>query len=67
MILDRHWWRTADGRLVPDGHPDAAVLAYPRHTEIPDDVARKLGIAAEPEAKERRPGANKARGKSGDK
>ncbi len=44
MIIDQHWWKTADGRLVPDGDPGAAVLAYPRHTEIPDATAARLGI-----------------------
>lgn len=46
MILDRHWWRTADGRLVPDGDPDAAILAYPHGHEIPDHLAEKVGLAA---------------------
>ncbi len=44
MILDQHWWKTTDGRLVPDGDPNAAMLAYPRHTDIPDATAAKLGI-----------------------
>lgn len=66
MILDKHWWRTTDARLVPDGHPDAAFLAYPRGQEIPDATARQLGIL-EPEAKAASAPANKARAKPADK
>lgn len=44
MILDKHVWRTADQRLVWDGDPDAAILAYAKGTEIPDNTARKLGL-----------------------
>lgn len=46
MRIDRHWWRTNDGRLVPDGHPEAALLAFPRGHEIPDLVAKKTGLEA---------------------
>lgn len=31
-------WRTADGRHVPDGHPDAAFLAYGPGDQVPKDV-----------------------------
>lgn len=48
MIADRHYWRTADGRLVPTGHIDAEVLAYPSGTELPDEVARDLGLLDPP-------------------
>lgn len=46
MILDKHVWRTTDSldRLVWDGDPDAAILAYPKGTEIPDATARRLGL-----------------------
>ncbi len=44
MILDKHVWRTDDDRLVWDGDLDAAFLAYPRLTEIPDATARQLGL-----------------------
>lgn len=48
MILDKAWWNTADRtRLVPEGHPEAAFLAYPRSTEIPDATAAKLGMLGE--------------------
>lgn len=66
MILDRHWWHTVDGRLVPDGDPEAAILAYPRFTEIPDATAEKLGITADGSKAKPAP-ANKARGKQADK
>ncbi len=53
MILDKHWWRTVDGRLVPDGDPDARFLAYPAKHEIPDRVAIQLGmLEPEPEPDE---------------
>lgn len=52
MILDKHWWNTEDGRLVPDGHPGARILAYPRLTEIPDATARQLGILVDGEPDE---------------
>lgn len=51
MIADRHYWRTKDGRFVPTGHPDAEVLAHPAGSELPDDVARDLGLL-DPPAKE---------------
>lgn len=66
MILDRHWWKTGDGRLVPDGDPDAAFLAYPAGMEIPDATARQLGILVD-EAKAKSAPANKARSKPADK
>lgn len=46
MILDRHWWRTRDGRLVPDGDPDARFLAFPRGHDVPELIAEKTGLAA---------------------
>ena len=80
MIADRHYWRTADGRLVETGHLDAEILAYPAGSEIPDDVAQELIAAAtdperesdsepdpEPPRKQARPAANKARAKPADK
>ena len=67
MILDRHWWKTEDGRLVPDGDPDAAILAYPRYTEIPDATARQLGILADDEPKSRARPADKSGPKPADK
>jgi hypothetical protein len=42
--VPRHIWRTADGRLVSDGHLDAAFLAYPAGEEISDSVAEEKGL-----------------------
>lgn len=35
-------WRTADGCHVPDGHPDAAFLAYADGDEPPADVLAEV-------------------------
>lgn len=37
-------YRTADGRLVKYGDPEAAFLAYPAGRDIPDNVASELGL-----------------------
>lgn len=45
MILDKHYWWTADRtKVVPDGHPDAAFLAWAKGHEVADPVARQYGI-----------------------
>lgn len=44
-------WRTRDGRHVPDGHPDAAVLAYGPAAKVPDAVVAELKQHAKPEDK----------------
>jgi hypothetical protein len=49
VMIDQRWCWTADrSRLVPDGHPDAAFLAYTPGTEIPEDEARKAGLLPAP-------------------
>jgi hypothetical protein len=68
MIAERHYWRTADGRLVHTGHIDAEVLAYPAGSEIPDDVARAAGLLDPPvQAKQAPKPADKARAKPAEK
>lgn len=67
MIADRHYWSTADGRLVPTGHIDAEVLAYPAGSEMPDDAARLAGLLEAPATKQAGPAANKSRAKTADK
>lgn len=70
MIADRHYWRTADGRLVPTGHLDAEVLVYPAGAELPDDVARDLGLLDPPTkqaTKQDAKPADKARSRAADK
>lgn len=42
--VDRHVWRTEDGRLVPHGDPDAAFLAYPAGAEFSDQEAARRGL-----------------------
>lgn len=56
MRAEQRLFRTTDGRLVADGHQDAAFLAY-----LPgDDVAEK-------DAAQLKPQANKSRSKPADK
>ena len=46
--VERHkWWNSDKSKLVETGDPDAAFLAYPAGTEIPDGEARKVGLVAE--------------------
>lgn len=68
-LADRHYWRTADGRLVPTGHLDAEVLVYPKGTELPDEVAYDLGLLERPKpvAKQAERPADKSRARPADK
>lgn len=38
--------RTADGRLVREGDPQAAFLAYPAGAELSDEEAERFGLLA---------------------
>ena len=51
--IDRHLWRTRDGRLVEHGDLDAMRLAYTRGQEIPEDLAIREGLLAAPEPQTR--------------
>lgn len=42
--VPKHIWRTADGRLVPDGDLEAAFLAYPKGDELTDHDAEANGV-----------------------
>lgn len=46
MKIPAHMWRTADGRLVPTGHLDAEILAYPAGTELTEDEIEKDPVLA---------------------
>lgn len=61
FTVESNLWRTASGDLVETGHPDAAVLAYPSGTKLPDDVADREGLKAKPRSQD------KAAAKSADK
>ena len=61
FVLGHHLWRTADGRLVKTGHPDAVVLAHAAGTEFTDTQAEMLGLKAVPKP------ADKAMSKPADK
>lgn len=66
-VADRRLWLTADrGRLVPDGHPEAAFLFCTVGTAVPAEEARRFGLmdeakaAAPPDNKAEAPPPNKA-------
>jgi hypothetical protein len=48
----QHVWRTEDGRYVPNGHPDAAILAYATGDEVPSGVIAALSPEDPQEAPE---------------
>lgn len=48
FTVEKHLWRTEDGRLVETGHPDAAVLAFAAGTELADAVAEQQGLKSKP-------------------
>ena len=58
-------WRTEDGRHVPDGHPDAAFLAYGDADEPPADVLAE--VERKPAGKRGRKPADKNASKVADK
>ena len=62
MQADRKLWRTTDNRLVEDGDPDAAILAYNEGDDLsPADAAAMEGQkSAKTEAKAAEQPANKA-------
>ena len=65
--VPQHIWKTADGKLVPHGHPDAAYLAYAAGDELTDHDAQARGLlAVYPEKAKRKP-ADKAMAKPADK
>lgn len=41
-------FRTVEGKHVPEGHPDAAVLAYGDGDEVPAEVLKEAGVKPEP-------------------
>lgn len=68
MIAEQRLWRTDDDRLVLDGHPDAAVLAYTPGDEIsPADQDRVPGAQTPPEPKAAPKPADKSRRPAGNK
>lgn len=62
-ILGVRVWRTTDGRHVPDGHADAAFLAYGPSDDVPDHAipADSQPDPVEVEEKAMPAAANKAR------
>lgn len=74
---DRRLWETADGRIVEDGDPDAAILHAAPGKPISAEVAEQFGIGQpapveepvedETAAKKRTTAANKRRKAAQDK
>lgn len=60
MAVDKRLWRTEDGDLVEDGHPEAVLLAYGEGDDLSkEDESLIRKQAAKP--------ANKQAGKAADK
>jgi hypothetical protein len=69
VIVKRRLWHTADReRLVSDGDPAAAFLAYTPGQEVPDALAIELGLLPAPNRqKARSKPADKAKAADGNK
>jgi len=65
--VPRHIWKTADGVLVPHGHPDAAILAYAEGDELTDHDAQARGLTTVYPEKAKPKPADKAVRKPADK
>lgn len=61
MKATQRLWRTPDGRLVSDGHADAASLAYAAGDDVTAADEAKLPDEPAAEQKATPPAANKAR------
>lgn len=57
-------YRTLDGKYVPEGHEDAAFLAYTEYDKPPKDVTDELAKAG---PKSRAKQADKSRSRQSDK
>ncbi|MCF6376903.1 hypothetical protein L2K70_04745 [Nocardioides KLBMP 9356] len=66
MRAESRLWRTEDGDLVEDGHPEASVLAYGEDDELTEDDAKKIRKPA-PAKKAAPEPANKKAPKAADK
>lgn len=53
-------YRTVDGRHVPEGHADAAFLAYTQYDEVPGEVTDELKHGRKPADKQAAKPADKA-------
>jgi hypothetical protein len=51
VVRGRWYWTADKSRLVGEGDPEAAFLAYPAGTEIPDGEAKRVGLPAGAAAK----------------
>lgn len=62
MQTDKRIYRTDDGRLVYEGHPDSAFLAYGIGDNVPDHIAKELDVKTPTEDKLVEPTENKGSG-----
>lgn len=53
-------YRTVDGRHVPEGHADAAFLAFTQYDEVPREVTDELKHGRKPADKQAAKPADKA-------
>jgi hypothetical protein len=68
VIVDQRVWKTADGRLVADGDPEAAFLAHTVGEEVSDGLAKSSGLAELLGGAKAKPAAgNKMAGRPADK
>lgn len=48
LVTEHKWWNADKTVLLPNGHPDAAFLAYPAGTDLAESEAIRLGLLAAP-------------------
>jgi hypothetical protein len=49
VIVEGRWcWNANRSRLVREGDPEAAFLAYPAGVSISDEEARRVGLPVDP-------------------
>lgn len=67
MLTPERIWRTLDGELVAEGHPDAARLAYGVDDEVENRDAVAVSALLKPATKQAKAAPNKQAAKPADK
>lgn len=67
MHTPRRIWRTSDGELVAEGHPDASFLAYGVDDEVENRDADAVKALLDPDTKKAPAPRNKQAAKPRDK